>query len=475
MQAVAGLDIGSTSIKMLVTTLDGRELLVEHNPSPWTTFAQGHTQMSADDMLGSIFQLFERASSRLQARFDDYQIAGIGVSGMAEAGVLLDESGSVAAPIMAWFDPRGKDEILATPRAFQDEFWGTTGLPVGPLVTIAKLLHLKSMGVELVGHRWLNLPEFVVHRLGGRIVTEYSLASRTGLLDQDSARPWQQALDLLGVTADFLPELVSAGDVIGKADHPALPSGFRGARLTVAGHDQLVSAVAAGATTSDQIYDSMGTAEAMVRILDGQLPFDARERLARAGINALRHVIPNKYVLLAGTKSGLIMRRVFQMLGISNATERDAIDEATMRLPVDGEAARGSIEVTGARNDDGVLQIRVSGDGVAPAEIFAATLLHGNDMCAELIEVMDREVPPATSTLLTGGWARMPSVRRARTHVLPDVSYSNRSEDTAFGAALFGAYAASRDGAGSAREFTGFAANFCNQAASISIHGRSRK
>lgn len=385
-RAVAGLDIGSTSIKTLVTTLEGEELLVEHNLSPWTTFAQGHTHMSADDVLGSVLDLFERASSRLQERFGDYQITGIGVSGMAEAGVLLDETGSATAPIIAWFDPRGEDEILTTPKAFQDEFLGTTGLPVGPLVTIAKLLHSKSIGVELVGHRWLNLLEFVVHKLGGRIVTEYSLASRTGLLDQDSARPWQQALDLLGVTEDFLPELASAGDVVGTADNPSLPRGFHGARLTVAGHDHLVSAVAAGATTSDQIYDSMGTAEAMVRILDDQLPFDARERLDRAGINALRHVIPNKYVLLAGTKSGLIMRMVFQLLGISDANGRDAIDEAAMRLPIDGEAAPGSIEVTGARNGDGVLQVRVNGDGVSPAEILTASLLHGDEMCAELTD-----------------------------------------------------------------------------------------
>lgn len=32
-----GLDMGSTSIKVLAATLGGEELLVLHNPSPWRT------------------------------------------------------------------------------------------------------------------------------------------------------------------------------------------------------------------------------------------------------------------------------------------------------------------------------------------------------------------------------------------------------------------------------------------------------
>lgn len=465
LKAVIGLDMGSTNIKVLVATLDGEELFVLSNPSPWTTAAGGYTEMSATDTIGSVFDLLSRAGTQLEAQYGDHRIIGVGVSGMAEGGVLLDEDGVVAAPIIAWFDPRGGDEILATPQEFREEFAGRTGLPVGPIATIAKLLHLKSTGIELTGKRWLNIPEYVAHVLGGRPMTEYSLASRTGLLDQDNGEPWQAAFDLLGVMEDFLPERCSAGDAIGKADHPSLPANFHGAILTIAGHDHLVSAVAAGATSSDQLYNSMGTAEALVRILDAQLPFEARERLALAGINSLRHVIPGKHVLLAGTKAGLLMRRVFQMLGISDASGRQAIDEATMALPVEGHIASGSIEVTGARNNDGVLQVRVNGDGVSPAELFTATLLHGNDMCVELIEVMDREVASATSSLLTGGWARMQSVSRARRLVLPQVSNSAHSEDTAFGAALFAAYAADHANGNepndSAERFTRFAADFC--------------
>lgn len=466
-----GLDMGSTSIKVLAATLGGGELLVLHNPSPWRTIDHDCTEMSADDVLESVFDLLHRAGTQLEKHHGDYCVVGIGVSGMAEAGVLLSSDGVVAAPIIAWFDPRGAIEIRATPQRFQDEFSGRTGLPVGPIATIAKLLYLKGTGVELSGKRWLNVPEYVAHVLGGQPRTEYSLASRTGLLDQDNGEPWRAALDLLAVDDDFLPERCNAGDALGVARHPSLPAGFLGAALAIAGHDHLVSAVAAGARSSDQLYDSIGTAEALVRILDEQLPFEARERLALAGVNSLRHVMPGKYALLAATKAGLLMGRAFQVLGISESSGRQALDEATMALPVEGNLAPGSIEVTGARNDDGVMRVRVNADGASPAELFTATLLHGNDMCAELIEAMNLEVPAATSCLLTGGWARMKSVSRARGRLFPHTSNSHRTEDTAFGAALFGAYAAEQRGVvAPADRFARFAAEFCGSAPATAAH-----
>jgi hypothetical protein len=60
----------------------------------------------------------------------------------------------------------------------------------------------------------------------------------------------------------------------------------------------------------------------------------------------------------------------------------------------------------------------------------------------EVLAVMDAEQPPATRSVLAGGWVGMGSVRRSRQRILPDVSFSERAEDTAYGAALIAAFAA---------------------------------
>ena len=439
---LAGLDMGSTSIKLLLATPEGEEVLVVSRRSPWTSLENGQAEMLAEQVIAVVHELAAEADRTLT---DNYRIEALGVSGMAEAGVLLDAVDQPLAPIMAWFDPRGGAEILATPVEFRDEFPGRTGLPVGPLASLSKLLYLQSTGIDLGGTTFLNVPEFIVRALGGPRVAEYSLVSRTGLIDQDDTSVWPAAFDVLGASEDLLAERVGAGAPLGALTDERMPAAFRGAILTVAGHDHLVSAVAAGATDSDQIYDSMGTAEAMVRVLDASLPFDARERLAQEGINTVRHVLPGKYVLLAGTKSGLLMRRMLQLLGINDLAGRDALDATVMSLPVTGTVAPGGLVVSGAANDDGVLKMVANSDGLTPAELFTAVLLHGNDVCDHLMSVMDREVPAPRSTLLTGGWSRMASVVRARQVVLPEVTVSHYQESTAYGAALFAAFAARAD------------------------------
>lgn len=438
---VAGLDLGSTGVKILVTDEQGTELVIRQRPTPWRDGPGGTTDMVAEDLLATVGALLDDVARALPDAAGDRaaRVEAVAVSGMGETGFLLDRDGRVAAPAFAWFDPRGREQVEALPADLRSEFAGRSGIPWGVQVSAAKILHLRDEGLSLDGLHWCNLPEFVVAALGGDRVSELSLTSRTGLLDQDTGRPWPQMLAYLGVDDTFLPELVDAGTPLGHADVDRVPAAFAGAALTVAGHDHLVSAVSGGAIPGERYHVSMGTAEVLLRVVESPLSFEARERLGAALINCVRHVVPGQHVLVAGVKTGLLMRRALQLVGIHDLAGRARLDDAVVALGGGSSVASGGIEVRGARNDDGVLSIAVRADGVSPAELFRAVLEHGNDEIAILVEAMDRELPPARTTLLTGGWAGMTSVREARSAALPGVTVSARSQDTAYGTALFAA------------------------------------
>ncbi|MCM4080768.1 FGGY family carbohydrate kinase [Paractinoplanes hotanensis] len=430
---VAGLDLGSTSLKMLVTDEAGTEIGAAQVPTPWRSGPGGSTEMTAEALLDAVWSLIGAATHEA-AKVCPAPIAAVAIAGMAETGMVIDAGGAAVAPGMAWFDPRGAEQAAALPPGIRHEFAGRTGLPLGAQVSVAKLAWLRDQGVSLTGRRWLNLPEFVAAALGGRTALELSLTSRTGLLDQDTGHPWPQMLDALGLDEAFLPPLVDAGSPFGEARAGTVPDAMAGALLTVAGHDHLVAAEATGGLPADHYHVSMGTAEVLLRVIDAPLGYAARRRLADHLINEVRHVVPGKHVLVAGVKTGLLLRRVLQTAGIHDRRGRDDLDGAVMALPYEGLLPGDAIEVSGARNDDGVLHLTVRTDGVSPAEVFGAVLRHSNDEISLLIEAMDRELPPAVTATLTGGWAGMAAVRRARARVLPSVTASARDQETAYGA-----------------------------------------
>jgi sugar (pentulose or hexulose) kinase len=432
MTCAIGLDVGSTWVKALALGPEGGQLASVRRPTPWRSVGDGGTEMYAAELMATVRELLDALDSELAGR----RVGSIGISGMAEAGVLLGATGEPAVPVPAWFDPRGANEFAAQPAALRAEFPSVTGLPVSALATFAKLLHHREQGLDLGGLTWLNIPEYVAHALGGDRLGETSLVARTGLVDQDTGAPWPGALDALGVGEQILPPTVTAGSDWGRAGE--VPRSMRGALLTVAGHDHLVASVAAGVLHPHQLYDSIGTAEALVRVLERPLAAPARGALAAAGVNVVRHLLPGRSTMLAGTRAGLVLRRVLNLVGVSDEAGRNALDAAVMALPLE---APGSIEVTGAVNTSSTLTVCVDADDVSPAQLFAAALAHGTDTLRGVVSLIDAQVGPATETVVAGGWAGMASVRRARQAALPGVRFSSRSEDTAYGAALVGSFA----------------------------------
>jgi sugar (pentulose or hexulose) kinase len=432
---VVGLDVGSTYLKALLLTADGEQVGEARRRTPWRSLPGGRTETTAAAVLTEVTDLLVELAEVAGGA----PVRAIGISGMAEAGALIDEADHVDMPVVAWFDPRGEDEIARLDPRFLAEFPGRTGLPASPLATFAKLLHFRATGLAVAGRQWLNLPEYVAYALGGGRFGEPSLRSRTGLIDQDTGAAWPEPLALLGAPADFLPPVRTAGQPWGVATR-RVPPAFAGAVLTVAGHDHLVASVGAGCVAPTDLYNSMGTAEALVRVLSGTLDADTRGRLAAHHVNVGAHLLPGRGVMIAGVKTGLLLRRLLQLVGVTDVTGRARLDERVVAL-ADADTAAHALHITGADNSDGVLSVRVDGDGLSPELFFAVTLAHCTETLAGVLRRMDAEVGPAERTVLSGGWSSMHSVRRARARIMPGLQISDGAEGTAFGAGLIGAYA----------------------------------
>jgi sugar (pentulose or hexulose) kinase len=207
-ELVAGVDLGTTDTKVVLTRPDGETIAFARNPTTWTHKPDGRLETTGAALADDVLRTLTDAVARAESDNGPVTVTGIGIAGLAESGVILDERGNETSPVIAWFDERGMAELTAQGRAFVDEFPRRTGLPFGTQWSLPKLLWMRDNGIRIDDtSRWLNMPEYVAYALTGELVSEPSLASRTGLLDQATGRPWPEALDRIGAKETFLPEL----------------------------------------------------------------------------------------------------------------------------------------------------------------------------------------------------------------------------------------------------------------------------
>ncbi|MGF1648217.1 MAG: FGGY family carbohydrate kinase [Kineosporiaceae bacterium] len=450
-EVVVGVDVGTTDTKALVVGADGRELADAAVATTWQrdgVHAETTPDRLRDGMVAAVRAALDTAAARHGRALHGI---GIGITGMAESGVLLDPSGAVRAPVVGWFDPRGGDELARLPADVLAALPAVTGMAVSPLCTAAKLAWLGGRGLgPTPGCRWRNVPEHLAGTLGGEPATEPSLASRTGLFDQADGGPWQAGLAAVGASADLFGPVVAAGTSLGRVSDPALPA-LSGAHVVVAGHDHPVASVGAGAWEDDDLFDSFGTAESVLRSVSSPLSGDQRRRLVGLGLTSGSHVLEGRWVVSGPTRAGMVLRRVLDALGLADQAGRDRLD-AAWRQPA-GDAAGhppgspsggpSEVVVTGAGMADTDVTVRLVADPVGPGAVWAAALDHTSAAVAALAERIDAEVGTRRRRVVAaGGWTRMSSVRAAKALVMPDVSVSARRQAGAYGAATLAAWAA---------------------------------
>ena len=431
---VIGIDVGTTSMKAHAFSLDGTIIGRAQQPTLWQVGHNGQAEIDIDLLADTAMQVM---ADSVPESHSHGSVIGIGITGMAETGVLIDARQRPVMPAMAWYDERGKDELALLPAGFSQEFSAATGLAFKAECSFAKLLWRSHQGGDVpAGARWLNALEYIAFRMTGITITEPSLASRTGLFDQATSTPWLPALSIIGAHDSLIPDVLNAGTSIGNVLESA-PRMLRGAAVTVAGHDHLVGAVGAGAFGADDLYDSCGTADVILRSVSRVLTNEERTTLVSRGLSAGRHCVPNATAILGATRSGLVLGRVLTMLGANDRETRREIADAWS-----GPGTHSSeVSVTEPPAWTNEVTISLRGD-VTSAQVWAAAMEYVLGATSGLVHAVDDIAGEYHAAVAAGGWARLDGVFRGKASVMPGLQRFNGEEPGARGAAALACLAA---------------------------------
>ena len=429
-EILIGVDIGTTRIKAVATDLNLKVLTDYAEPTPWI-----HIKNFSEIDMVLLAQTVITVASKA-ADLAGGKVIAIGFTGFSETGVLMDSAGRPLSPGLAWHDPRGITEpILKELGDF--EFRARAGAQLNEIVTISKVLWSNENYPESKkAKHFLSAPEWVAYCLGAEPVNELSLVSRTGFFDVEARKPWEEAIALVGGGKDFLARLVVAGEAVGVVSDEA-PENLRGAIITIAGHDHFTAAYYCGAINEGSLFDSMGTAEALLRTFKAPLKREAIAELAEANVGLSCSVIADHYTLLGALPTGLTLERACALVGMTSRDEKIALGNAALAIDPTASAMR-------VVNNYHGLSITNLDDAVSPAALFRATVEHLVDDSAQMIALIEKFTGRANNVVIAGGWIKNPVIAFAKEQQFGNYRVSDAQEAGATGAAEFAGIAAGK-------------------------------
>jgi gluconokinase len=233
-QIVVGLDVGTTAVKAVAFGVGDPWRCVAIREYPLLAPAPGQAVQDPGHVLGAA----RDALAECVAGIGSAEVLAVSVSTGMHALMALDEQRRPLTPLVTWADARARDQARELRRSGRArDLHARTGTPVHPMAPLTKLMWFAEHEPDTVAAArwWVGLKDHVLLWLTGTLVTELSSASGTGLLDI-GRRAWSpEALEIAGIDAAQLPEVVATTATLALAAPVAEAVGLRAGTPVVAG------------------------------------------------------------------------------------------------------------------------------------------------------------------------------------------------------------------------------------------------
>jgi gluconokinase len=274
---ILAVDIGTSSTRAIVFDAQAQPQFVVKHAYPTTYPQPDRSEQDAETVFQAAVACLKEAAARLPVIS---RLAAVVLSAQMYSILAVDGSGTPLTPSLTWGDTRSASQAAAIRQIASPTLAARTGCPTQAIYPLSKIRWLRTEGGLPSGARCVSIKDYVVFRLTGQWVADWSSASASGLLDITRRRWDEEALSLAGVKAADLAELASPRhimrrwrrEVIAAAGLPDdLP-------LILGAGDAPLANIGVGAVDPGAVAVNIGTSAA-ARVLTAQPEVDAQARL----------------------------------------------------------------------------------------------------------------------------------------------------------------------------------------------------
>jgi xylulokinase len=388
-------DLGTSSTKAALWSDAGlvgvaRAPLRTNYPSP------GWAEQEPDDWWASVVASARALAGTNAAEYRE--VAAIGFSATRESFALVDANLQAHGPGILWSDTRAVAEVdeVAARWGGAHSLRARTGAYLNASAGAAKLAWVaRERAADLAGARWILAPrDLVVAQMTGEVVTDPSLASRSGLLGYEGG--WlPEAREFLG---DRLPPVRPSASVVGGlVDGAVRELGLRAGVPVVLGAGDRACEVLGTGATADVPMVSWGTTTSL------SVPIDVD---ARPDIGIVTRGALGGNVWEAGLSAG---GAALAWLGDLTGHSHDDLLAAAAEVAPGANNVLALPWLTGARAPWWRPEAEAAFIGVAAADgapQLARALVEA--VAFDVARARELLAPDAHALQLAGGGARMP-------------------------------------------------------------------
>ncbi|MFD2370206.1 gluconokinase [Brevibacillus sp. GCM10020057] len=303
-----GLDIGTTSTKAIVFTPNGAVRGTGNVDYPLLVPQPSWAEQDPETIFAAVIQSLKLAVE--QANVNKREIGGIGFSTAMHSLIAVDAHGNPLTHSIIWADNRSAAQA---DRLKQDgvghSIYLATGTPIHPMSPLPKIMWLREQAPDTFrkAAKFISIKEYVIHRLFGQYVVDYSIASATGLFNLRKLDWDDDALQVAGITRQQLSDPVPTTHVLrGMKIRYAEEIGIDADTPFVVGaSDGVLANLGIGAIDPGQVAITIGTSGAVRTVVPEPIT-DPKGR-------TFCYVLTEKHWVIGGpSNNGGIMLRWFR-------------------------------------------------------------------------------------------------------------------------------------------------------------------
>ncbi len=253
-------DLGTSGNKASLYSEDGKLVASKTQGYPLYTPMPGWAEQEPEDWWKAVCD----TTKELLGNINPSDIAAVSFSGHMMGCLCVDKQGNPLDRAIIWADMRSTEQADKL-RSIIDpwEFYRLTGVRLSSSQSITKIMWMSDNKPEIYKQTYavLNSKDYIINKLTGKFVTDYSDASLGCLLNLDTLDWADELLKAAGIDTKKLPELHASTDVAGYvSDEASRLTGLKeGTPVVIGGGDGACAAVGTGSIKEGIANNCLGT------------------------------------------------------------------------------------------------------------------------------------------------------------------------------------------------------------------------